>query len=52
MWLLKDTTKYQEDALAKLITPTKFEYEFQDVNTADLISWPKHHCTQCYRLVQ
>jgi hypothetical protein len=43
MWLLEDTAKCQEEVLAKLLTSTNFEYEFQDVKTSDFISWPKHH---------
>jgi len=51
MWLLQDTAKCQEEVLAKLLTSTNFEYEFQDVKTADFISWPKHYCTRCHRFV-
>jgi len=43
MWYLQETTKCQEEVLAKLLTSTNFEYEFQDVKIADLIAWPKHY---------
>ena len=42
-WHLQETTKYQLEVLAKLLTSTNFECEFQDVKTADLMAWPKHY---------